>query len=270
LQAIDLPVVGQALCFRLPTTFFHTILRERFVKNATYAGENVAFAPEDLSICSGTVPGTTLSNVTGLSIALICFAIPGFSQRLTIGAVGGLRLTGDPQTYYDTSNSKPYLVGPTIEVRLPLNFALEADALYSRLGDTFYFPGITRESTTRTIANSWEFPLLAKYRLPVPRVHPYLSVGVAPRHAGGRINTIQYGYYPSDVSFSSVGWHAHDHAFVLGGGIDVKFWHIRISPQIRYVRWGIPSMPSSSDVAHYLPVPQSEPQVLLGIWWHGR
>ena len=216
------------------------------------------------------MPATTLSNVIRLSIALLCYATLGLSQRLSIGAVGGLRLTGDPQTYYDNSNSKPYLVGPMIEVRLPLNFALEADALYSRLGNTFYFPGIARESTTRTIANSWEFPLLAQYRLPVSRVHPYLSLGVAPRNAGGRINTIQYGYYQSDVTFSSVDWHAHDHAFVLGGGIDVEFWHIRISPQIRYVRWGVPSRPSSSDVAHYVPVPQNEPQLLLRIGWPGR
>ena len=208
-----------------------------------------------------------------LSLALLCLAIPGLPQPLTIGVKGGVRLTGDPQIYdpiFDRSNSKPYLVGPMIEVRLPLHFAFEADALYSRLGNTSYIPLIANESDIRTIANSWEFPLLVKYRLPFPRVQPYVSVGFAPRRAGGRINTIHYGFYPSDVTFSSVDWHAHDQAFVLGGGVGVKLWHIRVTTEIRYLRWEVPTSPSSSDAAYYLRVPQNEAQVLLGIGWPAR
>jgi hypothetical protein len=109
-----------------------------------------------------------------LLLALLCLAIPGLPQPLTIGVEGGVRLTGDPQIYdpmYERSNSKPYLVGPMIEVQLPFHFAFQADALYSRLGDTSYIPLIAMESYQRTIANSWEFPLLVKYPLPVPRVH---------------------------------------------------------------------------------------------------
>ena len=114
-----------------------------------------------------------------LSLALLCLAIPGPAQLLTIGVKGGVRLTGDPEIY-DRSNSKPYLVGSMVEVRLPYRFAFEADALYSRLGNTAYIPLIANESFIRTIANSWEFPLLVKYRLPVPHAHPYASAGVAP------------------------------------------------------------------------------------------
>ena len=208
-----------------------------------------------------------------LSLALLCLAIPGLTQPVTIGAEGGVRLTGDPQIYdpiFDRSNSKPYLVGPMVEVRLPFQFAFEADALYSRLGNTTYIPLIANESDIRTIANSWEFPLLVKYRLPVPRVHPYASLGFAPRRAGGTINTIHYGFYPGDVTFSSVDWHAHDHAFVLGGGVGVTHWRIRITTEIRYLRWEVPTTPSSSDAAYYLRVPQNEAQVLLGIGWPAK
>ena len=114
--------------------------------------------------------------------------------------------------------------------------------------------------------------------LPEPRIEQAqhfvvvqnLSVGVTLRHAGGRINTIHYGYYQSDVTFSSVDWHAQDHAFVLSGGIEVELWHIRITPEVRYLRWKVPSNPSSSAVAYYLRVPQNEAQLLLGIGWHGR
>jgi hypothetical protein len=204
-----------------------------------------------------------------LSLALLCLAITGLTQPLTIGAKGGVRLTGDPEIY-DRSNSKPYLVGPMVEVRLPYRFAFEADALYSRLGNTTYIPLIANESFIRTIANSWEFPLLVKYRLPVPHAQPYVSAGVAPRRAGGRINTIHYGFYPGDVTFSSVDWHAHDRAFVLGGGVGVTHWHLRITTEIRYLRWRVPAAPSSDDAAYYLRVPQNEAQVLVGIGWPAR
>jgi hypothetical protein len=192
------------------------------------------------------------------------------AQHLIVGAEGGLRLTGDTPIYYGSSNSKPYLVGPKIEVGLPLHFALEADVLYSRLGNTLFLPFVANEFTIRTIANSWEFPVLAKYRLPVARTHPFLSLGLAPRYASGRINTIHYGYYASDVTFSSVRWQAHDHTWVLGGGIEIGFWKIRITPELRYLRWSVPSSPSPNDASYYLTVPQNEGQLLLGIGWRVR
>ncbi len=202
--------------------------------------------------------------MTRLFPILLCLATAGLSQPVSVGAKGGLRLTGD-RPEYGTSNSKRYLVGPMLEVRLPFHFAIEADALYSRLGNTYEIPLIANESIIRTIADSWEFPALVKYRLPGFRVHPYLSVGVAPRRAGGTINTIHYGYYAGDVTFSSVDWHAHDHAIVLGGGTEARLGPLRLSPEIRYVRWKVPTNPSSWNVSYYLSVPQNEAQLMLGI-----
>ncbi len=200
-------------------------------------------------------------------LALLCFGIPALSQSFTIGAQGGLRLTGDVPAYF-TSNSKRYLVGPMIEVGLPFHFAFEVDALYSRLGNTFYYPGVANESDVRTIINSWEFPLLVKYRLPVSCVSPFLSAGVAPRYAAGSIHTIHYGYYPSDVTFSSTDWHAHDRALVFSAGAEIQRGHVRITPEIRYLKWAVPRSPSSDDVAFYLRPPRNdEVQFLLGIGW---
>ena len=44
--------------------------------------------------------------------------------------------------------SSPFLIGPTVEVRLPASFAIEASALYRRLGYTYSFhftpePGVS-------------------------------------------------------------------------------------------------------------------------------
>jgi hypothetical protein len=198
-------------------------------------------------------------------LALSCCAIPVLSQHLTIGAKGGLRLTGDVPMYR-TSNSRRYVVGPMIELGLPYHFAFEVDALYSRLGNTFRARFIGLGGDTRTIANSWEFPLLVKYRLPVSRVNPFLSIGVAPRYAGGRINTIRYGFLPGDITFSSEDWHAHDRALVFSSGIGIPTGRIYIAPEIRYLKWKVPRSPSSNDVAFYLQPPRNdELRILLGI-----
>jgi hypothetical protein len=196
--------------------------------------------------------------------------MPLLPQHLIIGAKAGLRLTGDTPQYL-VSNSKRYIVGPSVDLELPFNFAFEANALYSRLGNTLYIPSVANEFYIRTIADSWTFPLLVKYRLPLERAQPFLSVGFAPRHASGKISTIHYGYYPGDVTFSLTGWDARDHASVFGGGLEARFWHLRFAPEIRYLRWKIPSSPSSWNVAFYLRPPHSyEAQFLLGIGWAVR
>lgn len=56
-----------------------------------------------------------------------------FGQSVAIGAVGGLRPTDDFQ-YAATSESRPYVVGPSVEVTLPLGFAVGFEALYQRQG----------------------------------------------------------------------------------------------------------------------------------------
>jgi hypothetical protein len=206
-----------------------------------------------------------------LSVLLFSLAIPGLPQHVIIGGKSGLRLTGDTPVYRSVSNSKRYIVGPSLEIRLPFHFGLEADALYSRLGNTFYFFSIANSSDERTVANSWTFPLLAKYRLPVARAQPFLSTGLAPRHAAGQINVIHYGYYPSDVMFYSIKWHAHDHAWVFGGGIEARVSRLRFTPEFRYLRWNDPLAPSPWHVASYLRPPHRyEAQFLLGIGWAVR
>src|SRR5271155_5576130 len=69
---------------------------------------------------------------------------------------------------YLTSTGR-WLVGPYGEVRLPGRFSLEVDALYRSFGFT---------STQNSVsAGSWEFPVLAKYKLLKGPIAPYVEGG---------------------------------------------------------------------------------------------
>ena len=67
------------------------------------------------------------------------------------------------------AKTKRYVVGPSVQVQLPLRLAAEFNVLYRRLNydNNFY----TRSPSsgeffvnTNNVANKWEFPLLMQYR----------------------------------------------------------------------------------------------------------
>src|ERR1700687_1131990 len=137
-----------------------------------------------------------------------------FGQRLlSFGVKGGVPLTDA----LSGSVSKNYVIGPMVELKLPLGFAIEADALYRPLNLTLAGPFVR---TSQDIGSA-EFPILAKYHfLHTPIVKPYAEAGPIFRHVG------------SDASYLSSG------GFALGGGIDFKLLLVRISPELRFSRWG--------------------------------
>ena len=90
-------------------------------------------------------------------------------------------ISGSTRTY---SGSRSFVIGPSIEVQLPLGLSVEVDALYRPLYLT------TEQTTTTTLfinsfslstppletrMDTWVFPFLAKYRLPVPVIRPYVE-----------------------------------------------------------------------------------------------
>ena len=130
--------------------------------------------------------------------------------------------------------------GPTLEVHLPLSFSVEADALLRPLNLTSTVTVTTTSggastSTRSTTFNSWEFPLLAKYRLPGRLIRPFVEAGPSFRETNGS---------PSDTSrLSSAG-------FTAGVGVEGRFGPIRIVPGVRYTRWGADS---NANLAPFIP-----------------
>ena len=191
-----------------------------------------------------------------------------YGQSLLLGVKGGVRLTDDI-TGDATSESKRYAVGPMVELQLPFGLGVEFDALYRREG---YYSSSDIELPTYASerANSWEFPMLLKYRLAFPLVKPYVVAGYAPRVMSGSIN----GISETCNAFTQVctpspyhtgaDWNA-THGLVVGGGVQVGFRSLRLSPEIRFTRWNSGAIGVLQAIGFQST--QNQLDVLLGIAW---
>ena len=169
-----------------------------------------------------------------------------------------------------SSATRRYTVGPMVELRLPHGFELEFDVLYSRLG----FADLTKSVAlifdyANTSANSWSFPVLAKYRLPALRVvRPYIEVGPSFRTVSGvSVSTTRIiefgGGFASGPTHSSSDSHLNNRSnagVAAGLGIQVRLAFLRISPEVRYTRWKADQQPDPCLYAN-----QNQVEVLLGI-----
>lgn len=158
------------------------------------------------------------------------------AQPISFGVRGGVPFTGsfantlgvDTST---TSGSDSYLVGPMVEAHLPFGFSVEADGLYHPLHLSQTIVAGTTVHNSYTF-QSWEFPILAKYRfLHTPIVKPLIEAGPTFRATSQAL-----------TQFSKAG-------FVIGGGVEFKMGHLRIEPDIRYIRWGSDSTVSGENFA---------------------
>jgi hypothetical protein len=133
----------------------------------------------------------------GILVLVFLGGHPALAQRIAVGVEGGVR-TMDDVSGSLTPESKRYIVGPMVELRLPLRLSFEFDALYRRFGFTGYQSlDDLANSITRERANSWEFPMILKYNLPGVLAHPFVGVGYAPRTVHGTdVSSGSYLYRP--------------------------------------------------------------------------
>jgi hypothetical protein len=214
---------------------------------------------------------------------LALFAWGAGAQTFTFGVLGGVRTTGS-FTGNLTDESRRYVLGPSADLRLPLHFSLEVDALYRRFGysDTFVVPIVPGSLTvTRERDNSWEFPVLAKYHLPIRALHPFAGIGVAPRTISGRAD--QSGY--TTDSFTRLPMQPFSGSYktnydptvglVIAGGADLGVGRLRFAPQVRYTRWNARFLNEIVRNMGFLGLefyqaPQNQLDVMIGIGWRTR
>jgi hypothetical protein len=172
------------------------------------------------------------------------------AQPVSIGVLGGAPLVDQTN---GNDESRPYLVGPSVEVRLPAGFAIEADALYQRIGNTSSFAllesfigagvAITTAETTRTRANQWEFPVLGKYYFRRnSRWQPFVGTGWAMRfadiHQSGNETVVNTGAAVSTFTFTDSFRSDLQVGATFTAGIRYRIGRFAMLPQVRYTRWG--------------------------------
>jgi opacity protein-like surface antigen len=169
-------------------------------------------------------------------LILLAFPLAATADPLAFGVKGGVPMTDlfkiiDSGTY--SADRQPYTLGPMVEVHLPFRISVEFDALYK----TFEYRARLEQSEVVTTGNSWEFPVLLKYRFYDGPVKPYIGAGLAWKRFGGFKRALLGGGSPGtddppELRDSSGG------GAVLAGGLELKFLFVRVSPEIRYTRWG--------------------------------
>jgi hypothetical protein len=164
---------------------------------------------------------------------LFFFAANLFAANpIIIGGRGGTSLYSGDGTAFgairSTTLDRNFSVGPTLGVRLPLNFSIEGDALYNRrtLGLDL---GINSLSGLNTHSDWWEFPVQAKFTAGRGPIAPVLGAGFSVQHLNG------FGSIPSyllsgSTSPTSVG-------FVASGGLQFRVGALHVTPEFRYTHW---------------------------------
>ena len=185
-----------------------------------------------------------------LAFAVITIATTASGQTFSVGALGGVPIT---DTTGSTGESQPYIVGGSFEVRIPASgFALEADALYRRVGDTNYASYITGSVSTfsasnysfdRQRGNSWEFPLLGKYYFRRTSAwQPFVGAGFAFRTIGvsgaGNVTTSNSTGTLQTIPFPGSFREPLEVGATVAAGLRFHYSRMAILPQIRYTRWG--------------------------------
>lgn len=153
---------------------------------------------------------------------LIVLAVPAAAQ-LHVGVKAGAPLADVTETVgtRDWTNwPSHWVLGLMVDVDLPADLGIEFNALYRRVG----YEGATLDQVPplrwKARDEVWDFPLIAKYRLPGAVVRPYVGAGWSFR----KLNDL--------VRLGS-----GSNGFVLSGGFRANVLVLKLSPELRYTRW---------------------------------
>jgi opacity protein-like surface antigen len=196
----------------------------------------------------GATPGRIHSYPEAMRSVLLLLlgAATAFPQSLTFGLKGGVPFSDFTKavssgTINFNDNTRRYIVGPTVELRLPFGLSVEVDALYRRFNYNQFIGGTAGTTAISTSGNAWEFPVLGKYRFPAPIARPYVTGGVAFDTLSGLKQAVRNAVATTGVISSSHPAELNKKTtvgYVVGVGLDVKALIIHVSPEIRYTRWG--------------------------------
>ncbi|HET8547923.1 MAG TPA: hypothetical protein VFL57_07965 [Bryobacteraceae bacterium] len=156
-----------------------------------------------------------------------------------------------------------YVIGPQFELRLPAGFAIEFDALYTDLKLKPVSVAATALGLNVFDADSWEFPLLGKKKFGSGALRPFVGAGASFRRLTN-IKNIGSFIVGSGASSNPSDYEGRNSTgFVLGAGLEIRALFIRLTPEIRFTRWGTKSL--GEGVRNVFQLNESQGQVLIGI-----
>ena len=218
------------------------------------------------------------------AIAIFALAPVAFGQRIVeFGAKIGIPATETFDTaawgflatgrYQGASATRRYTAGAGLGLRLPHGFGADCDVLYQRLGfDVNSMPtpiGIAMVHTWTT-ANSWEFPLMGKFRFSRhAAVTPWVGGGVSFRATSGVSSTSERIDVFRNVSrWTSQSDQHLDARSRFGGvvmaGVGAPAGFLRVSAEIRYTRWRADDLAATGGYFDVKSNP-NQAELLLGI-----
>lgn len=149
------------------------------------------------------------------------------SRLLEIGALAGYPASpGFPDMPFMVRPIRErtrYLVGISTQANLTSRIAVEIDGIYKPLRS-----GEGASDPWRFMVITWQFPVLAKYRLTTSKWAPVVEGGPSFRLAGN-LN----GYNPSHYGIT------------MGAGAETRTHGMHLSPTVRYTRWAVDVSPYS-------------------------
>jgi hypothetical protein len=115
---------------------------------------------------------------------------------------------------FEVRGRNRFVIGPTLELRLPAGLGASFDILYRRYG----FDTISNGNTSTQSAAQWEFPLMMRYRFPGIVARPFIAGGPVWSKLTGITST------------------RNTTGIALGAGVDISIPLFHITPELRYQR----------------------------------
>lgn len=216
-------------------------------------------------------------------LVLIC-ALPAFAQGLHLGMKAGFPMT----QYFETGETadlhgsasysaatRRYTLGASAEWRLA-HFGFEIDSMYHRMGYVAIVNSIDsaggafRNSAIDIKGNSWDFPVMAKYRFG-RGTGLYVAGGAAVRYVGpvrgrgqqtaGSPASGESTTTPLDTGEPSELRKRFYPGLTLAAGWEIRAGHFGLLPEFRYTRWTA----NISAPGGLLRFPSNQAEFLAGI-----
>jgi opacity protein-like surface antigen len=160
------------------------------------------------------------------------------------------------------AQTKPFTVGPVLDVGLPHGFGIELGAMYKRLAqqgeqitavgplypdrypdpDAEDNPLIFQRNTVSATGHSWEFPVAGQYHFSLHSTRPYLEAGIVYNQLSNIFETYTGGpqlplQFPAVISTPATS-SSNRTGLLLGAGLGFRWEKIRVTPGLRYTRYG--------------------------------